>query len=214
MAWSKKHECCVECGTTDRPHKSRGRCEKCRYVAEKQLIVSRSARWVARNRDRSRKTKREWARRNYKRKFSFCVRQCAGPNCHHAFIAETHCKKYCCSQCRSRALRKSVRCQHCGNECDSRAKKCINCEKQVRQHKRLERRHIRLDRKRELYIKNFERDRQKRNRWSREGHWRNRDRRLLGMQSRRKMQRELKMWAQLRHLTKTIQEKLDERAND
>lgn len=29
MSWSKKHDCCVTCGTTERKHKSRGRCNRC-----------------------------------------------------------------------------------------------------------------------------------------------------------------------------------------
>ncbi len=37
--WSMKYPCCVDCGTTDRPHISRGRCGPCRDKQRKRQCV-------------------------------------------------------------------------------------------------------------------------------------------------------------------------------
>lgn len=47
--WSRHHPCCVGCGTTERPHKSRGRCQRCfdahRYATDcrRRLMVQSAA---------------------------------------------------------------------------------------------------------------------------------------------------------------------------
>jgi hypothetical protein len=90
MAWSKHgHECCVRCGTADRPHEANGLCDRCytvrRYHTDRETILRkrkadrfrrtleateaaylREKRWKERNPGRDRMLKNEWSRRHGK----------------------------------------------------------------------------------------------------------------------------------------------------
>ena len=46
--WAKAHDCCVTCGTTERPHQARGLCRRCYAARLKELNPNHRAEQYAR----------------------------------------------------------------------------------------------------------------------------------------------------------------------
>jgi hypothetical protein len=67
--WSKAHARCVECGTTDKPHKGHGLCAACylrRYAADDPARHRERCRaWRQRNRERHLAWSRQYQRAHY-----------------------------------------------------------------------------------------------------------------------------------------------------
>lgn len=46
--WAKAYAACIDCGTTERPHKGGGRCERC-YMRQRLGCAPKSTRWAPNN---------------------------------------------------------------------------------------------------------------------------------------------------------------------
>lgn len=70
-AWSKAHACCVDCGTTERPHLARGLCAACyarRYhIEHREERRDYHRRYAADDPARHRARVRSWRERNRER---------------------------------------------------------------------------------------------------------------------------------------------------